>query len=84
MNTLSTTSILDLLCNYLSRSMRESKLQLDSSQSDGRLNSQANERQISRSHKEAETYILGVLRKTFVLRAKALESFDTHIRISTP
>lgn len=49
MNTLSTENILDLLCDYLSRSMRESKLQLDSSQIDGRLNSQANERQISQA-----------------------------------
>ncbi len=32
-----------------------------------------------RSHSEAQAYILGVLRQTFVLRAKALESFDHHI-----
>lgn len=49
MNTLSTPQILDLLCNYLSRSMQEEKLLLDRSQADGRLNSQANERQISQA-----------------------------------
>lgn len=49
MSVLSIENILDLLCNYLSRSMREHKLQLDSSQVDGRLNSQANERQISQA-----------------------------------
>lgn len=33
----------------------------------------------ARNHSEAQAYILGVLRQTFVLRAKALESFDQYI-----
>lgn len=32
-----------------------------------------------RTHADAQAYILGVLRQTFVLRAKALESFDNYI-----
>lgn len=35
-----------------------------------------------RSEVEAQNYILRILRQTFVLRAKALESFDTYIDIS--
>ena len=49
MNTPNPKKILELLRDYLARSMQESKLQLDRSQSDGRLNSQANERQISQA-----------------------------------
>ena len=49
MNTPSPEDILELLRNYIARSMQQSKLQLDRSQSDGRLNSQANERQISQA-----------------------------------
>ncbi len=49
MNSFSPEQILDLLRNYLARSMQEGKLQLDRSQTDGRLNSQANERQISQA-----------------------------------
>ncbi len=49
MTTLNSEDILELLSGYLARSMRQSTLQLDRSQSDGRLNSQANERQISQA-----------------------------------
>jgi hypothetical protein len=38
-----------------------------------------NRQHVERTQQEAESYILGVLRQTFVLRAKALESFDSHI-----
>lgn len=41
------TSVLDNLAKYLSNSLRTGSLDLDKSQSDGRLNSQMNERQIS-------------------------------------
>lgn len=44
---LSAAQILDLLRDYLARSLLTGSLQLDRSQSDGRLNSQSNERQIS-------------------------------------
>ena len=38
----------------------------------------------NRSREAAVAYILGILRQTFVLRAKALESFDAHISIAAP
>lgn len=49
MKTPTSENILNLLRDYLARSMQESTLQLDRSQADGRLNSQANERQISQA-----------------------------------
>ena len=42
-----------------------------------------NRKHALRSREEAERYILGTLRQTFVLRAKALESFDINIQLST-
>lgn len=47
MTTASSTDILDSLANYLSRSLKSGSLSLDRSQTDGRINSQLNERQIS-------------------------------------
>jgi hypothetical protein len=39
-----------------------------------------NRRRIERSDEEAQKYILGKLRETFVLRAEALKSFDRHLK----
>lgn len=41
-----------------------------------------NREHVERTQEEAQTYILKTLRQTFVLRAKALESFDTHIELN--
>ena len=126
MNSTCPTAVLDRLTSYLSRSLKSGDLNLDKSQTDGRLNSHLahnpdadyyflvinktqagdvfwtslkrlpeltpngnnppfqcnwskNRQHIERTQQEAEAYILGVLRQTFVLRAKALESFDSHI-----
>jgi len=37
-----------------------------------------------RTVQEAQTYILRTLQQTFILRAKALESFNTHIHLDNP
>jgi hypothetical protein len=41
-----------------------------------------NRKLAQRSADEAQSYILGILRQTFVLRAKALDSFDKHVRLT--
>ncbi len=51
MSSLPPTKILDSLSNYLSRSLKTGSLRLDRSQTDGRLNSQVNEGQISHALK---------------------------------
>ena len=49
MHALNPTQILDSLQRYLAKSLTTGGLALDKSQSDGRLNSQVNERQISQA-----------------------------------